>query len=365
MFNKIVLLSSLSLLLLVSNSCKTDFSINGPYERIPIVFGLLNSNDTTQLIKITRTFSGNGDNTEYAKIPDSNYFDFVDAKVIELDGNIETGREWQLHDTMITNKEEGLFYYPNQKVYVFYEPNLDETKNYKLVADLDEGDYQIDATTNMTHDFAYKSQYFQSGFTFGLAFGNSSETGNYQNLRVTYQQAVNGKVYLTSLVFHWRETYVDLSTHDFSIKLDNNAQYKQVDPNNPINTSNLGEESPSFNGEDFYKFIRENISPDSNVVKREVLGIDVITAISNEVVDTYMEISKPQNSLVETKPTFTNINSSSDKALGIFGCRQTVRANGIQLNSNSIKELCIGKYTFDLNFCSTSVDHIGESFFCN
>ena len=365
MFKKIVLLSSLSLLLLVSNSCKTDFSINGPYERIPIVFGLLNSNDTTQLIKITRTFLGNGDNNEYTKIPDSNYFDFVDAKVIELDGNVETGREWQLHDTMITNKEEGLFYYPNQKVYVFYEPNLDDTKNYKLVADLDEGDYQIDATTNMTHGFVYKSQYYQSGFTFGFAFGNSSQTGNYQNLRVTYQQAVNGKGYLTTIVFNWRETYADLSTKDFSISLENDFMYKQTDPNNPINTGNTGEEAPSFNGEVFYKFIRENIKPDPNVIKRESLGIDVVTAISNEVVDTYMELSKPQGSIVETKPTYTNVNSSSGHALGIFGCRQYVWVKGIPLNANSIKELCIGQYTYDLNFCSTMVDHLNESFYCN
>jgi len=364
MLKKTVSISFIFILLFIANSCKTDFSVNGPYERIPIIFGLLNTNDSIHLIKITRTFLGDGDNNEYAKIPDSNYFDVVDAKIVEFDGNVETGREWALHDTMISNKEEGLFYYPEQKLYVFYESSLDETKDYKLVADLDEGDYQIDSKTSMTSSFSYKAQYSQSGFTFGLAFGNSSQTGTYQNLRITYQQALNAKIYLTSLVFNWRETYANSTTQDFSIKK-NNIEYFQDDPSNPINTGSIGQESPTFDGKEFYQFIRENIQPDPNVVKREFLGIDIVTAISNEVVATYMDISQPQTTIVETKPTFTNINSSSDKALGIFGCRQYVWLKGINLNANSIKELCIGQYTYDLNFCSTMVDHIGESFYCN
>ncbi len=366
MMKNIILIPAFALMLLITNSCKTDFSINGPYERIPIVFGLLNSNDSIHIIKITRTYLGDEDNNQYAKIPDSNYFDVVDAKVIELDGNVETGREWTLHDTLITNKDSGLFYYPYQKVYVFYEPNLDETKSYKLVADLDEGDYQIESKTEMVSGFAYKSQYTQTGFTFGFAFGNTSQTGQYQNLRITFQEALNGKMYLTSLVFHWRETYTDNSTKDFSIRLEDNMPYYQDNPSQPINNGSvLGMETPSFNGEEFYQFIAENISPDQDVIKREFLGIDVVTAISNEVVATYMDISKPQTTIAETKPFFTNITSSSEKALGIFGCRQYVWVKGIALNANSLQELCIGKYTYDLNFCSTMIEHQNESFFCN
>ncbi len=351
MIKAIILIPVFALILLLTNSCKTDFSINGPYERVPIVFGLLDSNDSIHMIKITRTYLGDGDNNDYAKIPDSNYFDVVDAKIIEFDGNVETGREWALHDTMIHNKEEGLFYYPEQKVYVFYESNLDETKSYKLVADLDEGNYQIDSKTEMTSGFAYKSQYTQTGFTFGFAFGNTSQTGQYQNLRITFQEALNGKIYLTSLVFNWRETYTDNSTKDFSIKMDDNAPYYQDKPNQPINNGSvIGLETPSFNGEEFYQFIADNIKPDPNVTKREFLGIDVVTAISNDVVATYMNISKPQTTIAESKPTFTNINSSSDKALGIFGCRQYVWVKGIALNANSLQELSTGKYTNGLKF---------------
>ncbi len=345
------------------NSCQTEFSVNGPYERIPIVFGLLNSNDTVQFVKITRTFLGDGNNNDYAQIPDSNYFDVVDAKIVEMNGHQETGREWALHDTIIPNKEEGLFYGPEQKVYVFYAGDLDETKTYKLVADLDEGDYQIEATTNMTSGFYYKSQYSQTGFTLGFAYSYSTQNNEYPNQRITYQEALNGKLYQTSLVFKWKETYLDGTSQNFEAQLDA-IPYEQDNPDNPINTDGLGKTTPTFSGEDFYKFIQEQIDPDVNVDKREFIGIDFVTGIANEEVATYMEISKPQSTIVETKPTYTNIESSSEKAYGIFGCRQYVKVENLQLNANSILELCSGQFTYDLQFCSTMAEHIGESFYC-
>jgi hypothetical protein len=363
MFKNTILLTITIISLFAFNACKTDLNLNGPYQRIPIVMGLLNSNDSIHLIKITRTYLGNGDNYEYAKIPDSNYFDAVDAQVIEYDGLVETGRKWQLHDTIIPNKEEGVFYYPEQKVYVFYENNLDETKNYKLVADLDEGDYQIDATTNMTNGFQYYYLLSATGYTLSLAYDGSSSTGTYPSARINYKEAYNGKYYLTSLVFKYRETYADNSTKTFSIEY-SDKQLTQNDPNNPIDNNDIGQEAPTFEGEEFYKFVGNNISPNNNVIKREFIGIDFYTNISNEVLATYMELSKPQSTIAGTKPTYTNINSSSDKALGIFACRQTVWLQNMQLNSASMKELCVGQYTNTLGFCSNLPEHNTESFYC-
>ncbi|HIP37316.1 MAG TPA: DUF4249 family protein [Crocinitomix sp.] len=366
MYKKNVVYLYSVLFLLAFSSCKTDFSVNGPYERIPIVMGLINTNDTTHYIKITRTFLGDGDNNVYANIPDSNYFDVVDAKIIELNtDNTPTGREWPLHDTIVTNKEDGLFYGPEQKVYVFNETNLDGTKKLKLVADLDEGKYKIDAITNLTSGFLYNSQYSIPGFTLGFAYGESSQNNEYPNARITYTQALNGKLYLTSIVFRWRETYTDLSTKEFSIKLDDNEVLEQKNSQAPENTDGIGKETPSFSGDELYKFIKEKIKPDANVVKREFVGIDFVTTISNQELATYMEISKPQSSIAETKPNYTNINSSNGKALGIFACRQYVWHTNLSLNANSIKELCIGQYTNDLGFCSSLPVHASEPFFCN
>ena len=52
------------------SSCETDFSLNGNYTPIPVVFGLLDHHDTTHIVKITKAFLGDGDNLVYAQNPD-------------------------------------------------------------------------------------------------------------------------------------------------------------------------------------------------------------------------------------------------------------------------------------------------------
>ncbi len=72
------LLTGVSLFCGIS-SCETEFSLNGDYEIIPVVFGLLDHTETTHMVKITKAYLGDGDNLLYAQIPDSSYFNSVEA----------------------------------------------------------------------------------------------------------------------------------------------------------------------------------------------------------------------------------------------------------------------------------------------
>lgn len=110
MIKKLTLLSIVGVSF-VWSSCETDFSLNGDYEITPVVFGLLDHTKSTHIIKITKAYMGDGDNLVYAQEEDSNYFETVDARVIEFKNGNETGRSWQLHDSVITNKDtSGIFY---------------------------------------------------------------------------------------------------------------------------------------------------------------------------------------------------------------------------------------------------------------
>ena len=346
-----------TLLVVVLYSCKTDFSLNGPYKRTPIIFGLLDQNETIHYVKITRTFLGEGNNYDFAQQADSSYFDFVDAKVFEIGTNGDTLREWPLHDTIIPNKENGTFYGPEQKVYVFYANDLDETLTYGFEAILDEGDYIVNAQTQLIENFSHGFLLTSPGFTFSFGSATSSETGNYGSFISSYTEGKHAALYNTKIDIRYRETYADGSTSDKTVVW-SKGNVEQEKPESP-STGTL-----NFAGEEFYTLLKSNISTDNNVVKREILGLDLVTAIAHTEFAKYMEISQPSSGITQSTPQYTNINSETG-ALGLFSSRHIVAVNNLQLSSGAMEELCTGQHTSALGFCSNYPEHSGKSFYCN
>ena len=130
-------LTSIVSIIALTPSCETDFSLNGDYKITPVVFGLLDQNNTTHMIKITKAYLGDGDNLVYAQNPDSNYFQQVDARIIEYVDSDPSGREWTLYDSTITEKDtSGIFYGPEQKLYVFQQPALNPDAEYEWQVEL-------------------------------------------------------------------------------------------------------------------------------------------------------------------------------------------------------------------------------------
>jgi len=355
MFKRLSFITAVAALLTFS-SCDTDFTLNGDYERIPVVFGLLDQNESTHYVKITRTFLGDGNNYDFAQIADSSYFDQVDAQVIELDNGVET-RRWQLQDTLIPNKESGTFYGPEQKVYVFYADDLDASMEYKIEADLDEGTYSIDATTELIENFSLSFLIYSPGFTFSFGSPSSSATGNYNSFISSYNEGKHAALYNPSLNIKYQETYADGTTAEFVIPW-SKGNVEQDKPESP-KTATL-----NFAGEEFYKLLESSIAVDANVVKRQIVGLDLVMAIAHTEFAKYMEISQPSSSITQATPQYTNINSESG-ALGLFSSRQIVTVAGLQLSSGSVEELCTGQYTSALGFCSSLPEHSGDSFYCD
>jgi hypothetical protein len=355
MFKKYFLFVSI-ITLVVLSSCETDFSLNGEYQRTPIVFGLLDQEDSIHYIKITRTFLGDGDNNEFAQIADSSYFNSVDGYITEFDDDIETGRVWQLIDTMITGKEDGVFYGPEQKMYVFYANDLDESMQYRLDADLDEGTYQIDASTELIKGFRYSQNLLNGNYKLAFGQATSSTTENYGSFLSTYTQGKYAALYNITLHLKYRETYANGSSQEFSIPW-SLGDKEQDNPETPTSASF------NFPGEQFYVILNENITADENI-ERVFIGADLTVAIAHTEFAKYMEISQPSSSITQTTPEYTNINCENG-ALGIFASRNIVTIRNIQLNTGSTVELCVGQYTKILNFCSSLPEHIGETYYCN
>jgi len=337
------------------SSCDDTININADYTITPVVFGLLDHADSIHYIKITKTFLGDGDNNEFAKIPDSSYFKQVDAKIIELKDEVETGREWNLRDSTVLTKEDGVFYNPSQKVFVFYEKDLKEDHQYKLEAILNEGEYIIDATTSLIDGFSYNPFFLNNP---NLTFASSN--GSYIQSAVRYSEGKNATGYQTKLIIKYLVTYNDNSTEvkslTWSAAANNGFSDGEINPQNPVTNRTV-----SFRGQDFYNFVSAQISVNPEVKKRNIIDIDVVTEIGHEDLLKYIEVSQPASGLAQTTPLFTNINGG----LGLFSSRHIARRTGMGLSSGSTEVLCTAEPTNIYKFCSTLQVHNTKFFFCN
>src|SRR6188768_905082 len=118
----------LSIAIATLAGCSTELDINAPYKDITVVYGLLNMRDSVHYVKINKAFLGEGDAYVYAQIPDSNEWEdgaITTARMHRLE-NGERTEAFELTPTTITDREPGIFYSPNQKVYTFRETFTDE-----------------------------------------------------------------------------------------------------------------------------------------------------------------------------------------------------------------------------------------------
>lgn len=138
----------LSCFIFVFNSCSTDVDIYTELKDTTVVYGVMDVAKDTNFIKIIRAFSGSNDDSfnanQIALIADSsNYPGKLDVRFLEYKqgahGNtyLPTGREIILDTITMHNKEEGSFYFPNQKLYYTTEHfNVNSLYNrykYKLL----------------------------------------------------------------------------------------------------------------------------------------------------------------------------------------------------------------------------------------
>lgn len=352
MFKK---LSPLTLLALpfLGSSCETDFSLNGDYEITPIVFGLIDHTKDVHIVKITKAFMGDGDNLVYAQNPDSNYFTSVDAQVIEYKNGNETGRKWQLHDSLITNKDtSGIFYGPEQRVYVFYADDLDSSAEYEFVADLNEGAHTVNAKTTLIKGFYLSNSVYLTD-EISFAANTVADAQDYKFWNFPVYEGLHGMRYSYKYTIRWTETYTDNSTQSFS-QTRNDGDVYQANPDQP------SIQQASFSGLDFYQWVAAVVPDDADVIKRHLDGIDLRITVAHEELDQYLDVTTPVTSIAQVQPEYTNINGG----LGLFSSRIVLDVPNFILNKASRKELCRGQYTGTKLFCSDDPADVLENFYC-
>lgn len=366
---------------LLFSSCEEDIILDGDFVETAVVYGLLDQADSIHFIKITRAFIGPGSALDIAQIPDSSYFDQVEATVSEV-VNGQVTRTWALQDTTVQDKDtNGLFYGPEQKVFYFKtlptgpleaiqtssNPQLSSlipTATYRFKAIINGGEFEVSGQTELVHGMTSPSA--SQNFTFKFA----DDPGEYISTGIAISNT--GNSYITSahldVLFNEFEG-TSVTEKSFRWKLGEAA----AEP--------YSSRTYSAVGRTFYDLIKANVSNTPSIDKRTFKAMRVILTGGAEDLYNYMSVNSPSSSLAQSKPTYTNLSvTNSKRVVGIFSSRQTVtyykpfytspqQAYIRAIDKKSTRELCNGPITGFLLFCS---NHPGdnvvgqeESFACN
>lgn len=327
---KISLLPALLLAFLLS--CDKELKVNADWKDVTVVYGLLDQGDTVHYVKITKAFLGEGNALTFSKIPDSsNYPDKLEVRIDEYSGSTLL-RSFPCDTVTIHNKEAGdsVFYYPDQLMY-YAKAKLLQSFTYKLNIKNRQTNKEITSQTALVHDFSIEKPV--DFLAVNYVPGNKNE--------VKFTSAEGGKRYQVVLRFH----YLESLKADTSQKTEKYTEWI-IFPSIRTMTANGGEVIDVYYPCDgFYTSIGAQIpvNPDVNRAARHV---DYIFSVASEDLNTYMEVTEPSNSIIQERPTFSNIVNG----IGLFASRTTKVIDSLRLRTETLNELKVNPSTKDLGF---------------
>ena len=339
---KLILIAIISFLY----SCETDFNTTADWEDITVVYGLIDTRDSIQYIKINRAFLTEQNVMTYAALRDSNeYLHQLEVTIDEYNPSGNKVKTHVLDSTTTYDKEPGEFYYPDQTLYRLPKPEfphdvqyiieglndtvgveifwLNEDNIYKLNITNPETGKEITAETPIVKDFRITKPAFGKTIRFVTEPINPKE--------FQWEKADNGAEYEFELRFNYAEWKA--STND--------TTYKYIVLASSAVGGGAGSNTLSYYYWDDQFFVAcdnlipyDNQAEEDDVKERYTSFVDVIVKVAEDDYALYREVNTPSTSIVQERPNYTNI----ENGLGIFSSRYT-KVKSKKLHSETITDL--------------------------
>ena len=316
-------------------ACSNDFEVTAPWQDIPIVYGLLNVNDTAHYIRVEKAFlDPNADAFEIAQIPDSLYYDNA---LVQLE-KLNTGEVFTLQK--VDGNLEG---YPRKAGTFANAPNW-LYKIDSLTLDLKEGDQvqvQIDRGSGLPIVTA-EAVILGKGIQRTPGTNDPSFSFDY-NLptKLAWSSSEHARIFDVTLFIRYTEYPIgqpDLFEHKvIEWKWGQGVRFPSV-------TSQYILEKQ---GVEFYQVMANNI-PVNPDMKRIFEGIDIQIIQGGEALEKYINVALANTGITGSQelPTYTNLS----EGLGVFSSVNFLETKDVLLTAISRDSLRNGVFTKDLNF---------------
>lgn len=327
---------ALGLLSWLSYSCSTDITLEAEWKDIPVVYGILNLEDTAHYVRVEKAFLEPGGNAlEIAQNPDSIYYD--DARIsVELE-RVSNGERFRLE--RVDGNLEG---YPREEGPFASAPNY----LYKIrsnAINLQAGE-EIRFVLNRGDDLEPATATTAVLDSVEMARNRPGEPLNLlpyeRNVTWLWRVGDNAALFDVRMTIRYLEQAPGQS--EFVEKELEWVLDKQLERSD----FNQAQVVFTFQGEDFYRFLNESVEADGSL--RQLIGLDFkVVAIGREYTD-FLEVANANLGITGAQniPVFSNIENGQ----GLFTSRSDGMRIGLTLGAESVDSLRNGVFTEDLNF---------------
>ena len=337
---KSLLFAAVSAVLLFT-TCKTDIDLLDDWKETTIVYGLLDQSQPKQYIRIQKAYLGEGNALTMAQVYDSiNYINQLDVKIEQWNGSVLVNT-FNLQPDTIGNKETGVFAAPNMVLYSTSAVINNTSHTYKLVVNNTATGNTVTSETQLIGNFSISSPP-------GSAVNITKINPTYK-ITIAWNGAVYGRIYQPAMRFYYDEVDVNNVTTTRMLEW-------PLGTVKSAHTDGSDDLEVSFDPNDFYRFLKNNMPTASNIQFRDADHVDFVVYAGGDDLSTYMDVNAPSTSVVQERPIFTNI----ENGVGLFSSRfRVVRAN-YSLSPNTLDTLAYGNNSCQLKF----KDRNGNIGFC-
>ena len=299
--NKLQRLLFILISIFLINGCSNDVDINASYQQIIVVYGVLDPIQDTTFIKVNKAFLGEENALIMAQVPDSSEFiEKLDVRIWPYDNP-----ENVIYFDTITmnNKEDGLFYNPNQVVY--YSTFQPEPEKKYVLSILYKGS-ETTAETTTIENFQ-STDISKPGFALAIGF-------DYDLINpVRWNRKDYAPRYDVVIRFHFKEIWEGQT----------DTVFRFIDWHKDTQKSTSNSEVESiYNGSVFFNALNAYVpytdaAQEAKVLRRYTGLTYFIVDAGGVELNTYIEVNEPSNSIIQERPQYSNI----ENGIGIFSCR--------------------------------------------
>jgi len=287
------------------------------YKDLTIVYGILDIDDDTSWIKITRAYSGPGNALYISTIPDSSNYPYKLNVTLTGRKQGEDLPSIKFDTITIENKKPGdsIFYFPNQLMY-YAVGDLSGDADYTL--SIKKNESEIISETPLISNFVLSTPVNRINF-------------DTDNVKFSWTTPKNAKRFEVSYVFNYQELLPGSSdTLDKSLKWSVGTEISEgIAGGERI-------ELTGYNGQRFFTKLDNELANENDIpgIKRWAGMVDIYVAAGTQELQNYIAINATSGSLLEEVPVYSNIENGT----GIFAARHTT-SKSVQLSSITLKSL--------------------------
>lgn len=314
-------------------SCSNELDVIAPYKDIPVVYCVLNPGDTVHYLRLEKSFIGEDNAFDMARVQDSVYYPGAQAVLSRWENDVQKEQfvfepvTGPVRDPGIFINDPNLLYRTTGKVR--------NNSNYRLEISIPSTGAAISASTITVNTFKVIRP---EGFKKNLPLSS------YENyLSIEWLSAQYARMYQIVMRFH----YLEVRNPD-TVRLSADWNVGHFISENGSGGELMKVEVLQRN---FYQWVGNKISKPTPDVHRLAArkAIDIIFSVGGEDLYTYMQVTGEDSGIQKERPVFTNITNG----IGIFTSRYRQSIDGKGLTDHSIDSLAYGIYTRELRFADS------------